>query len=72
MQQVDTAETYMAAQLSLHPLMLNMDVQLATRKEPRTFFGRRSFYSAGKPGLDVFLRAGQMHLPVAFYRRTDG
>ena len=31
-QQVDTAETYMATQLSPHPLMLNMDVQLATRK----------------------------------------
>ena len=38
---MDTAETYMAAQLSPQPLMLNMDVQLATRKEPRSFFVER-------------------------------
>ena len=70
---MDTAETYIAAQLSPHPLMLNMDVQLATRKEPRTFFVERlSTVLVSKPGLDVFFRAGQMHLPVAFYRRTDG
>ena len=51
----------MAAQLSPHPIMLNMDVQLATRKEPRTFFCRKAFYSAGKPG------PGQLHLSFGFY-----